>query len=243
MSQALERHRAAWRQKPVLRAIYHDYFTRIAAAMRPGRTLEIGGGTGNFKEYAAGVLSSDIQFAPWLDLVADAQCLPIADGSIDNVVMVDVLHHIERPLQALADVVRVLRPGGRLVLLEPGATAVSSLAFTLFHAERCDRNADVFSAAPTCSGTDPYDANQAVPTLIFVDGEAELRRRLPRLRIIERRWLSTLAYPLSGGFQPWCLVPAALVRPLLALDDALAARVGRFWAFRLFVVAEVVESG
>ena len=89
--------RAAWDAKPVLRALYHDYYRRMARACRPGRTLEIGGGSGNFKAFAPTVVSTDVTLAPWLDAVCDAHALPFAAASFDNLVLFDVLHHLERP--------------------------------------------------------------------------------------------------------------------------------------------------
>jgi SAM-dependent methyltransferase len=45
---------------------------------------------------------------------ADAEALPIADGSVDAVVSNFGLHHFPFPTRALAEARRVLRPGGRL---------------------------------------------------------------------------------------------------------------------------------
>lgn len=50
--------------------------------------------------------------------VADAECLPFPDASVDLVVCVDSLHHYPDPRGALAEMHRVTRPGGRLVVGE-----------------------------------------------------------------------------------------------------------------------------
>ena len=47
---------------------------------------------------------------------ADARHLPFADGEFDKVVFISTLEHIPEPEKALADVARVLRPGGLLGL-------------------------------------------------------------------------------------------------------------------------------
>jgi len=114
-------YRSVWDRKPVLRVVYDDLFRRIAEACGPGTTLEIGGGSGNLAERLLDVVASDIQYAPWLNLVADAQRLPFAAGALGNIVMLDVLHHVEYPLHILAKAERVLRPGGRIVMVEPAA--------------------------------------------------------------------------------------------------------------------------
>lgn len=50
-------------------------------------------------------------------LVADVHALPFADASFDAVMMFHTLTYAERPARAIAECARVLRPGGRLVLL------------------------------------------------------------------------------------------------------------------------------
>lgn len=50
-------------------------------------------------------------------LVADVHALPFADGSFDAVMMFHTLTYAEQPARAIAECARVLRPGGRLVLL------------------------------------------------------------------------------------------------------------------------------
>ena len=61
-------------------------------------------------------------------------------------------------------------------------------------------------------------------------GEAELR-------IIERRRLAFLLYPLSGGFSRRPLIPAALYRPLAALETLLTPA-APLLAYRCLVVLE-----
>src|ERR1700704_5708617 len=100
-------YRDRWKSKAVLRAIYEDYYRRILEQCAPGRSLEIGGGSGNLKEYRAEVVSTDIVPSPWLDAAADAQALPFADSSFANIVMVDVLHHIQWPVRFLREAQRI----------------------------------------------------------------------------------------------------------------------------------------
>ena len=80
MSGALAEYAKLWRRKPVLRMIYEEFYERIVGACIPGVTLEIGGGVGNLKQRLAHVITTDVQFAKWIDCVADAQMLPFADS-------------------------------------------------------------------------------------------------------------------------------------------------------------------
>ena len=53
-------------------------------------------------------------------MCADAEVLPIRDGASDAATFAFGLRSVTRPAQALVEVRRVLRPGGRLVILEFG---------------------------------------------------------------------------------------------------------------------------
>lgn len=52
-------------------------------------------------------------------VVADARRLPIPAGALDLVVAFDVLEHIEEDKHAVAEIHRVLRPGGALLIAVP----------------------------------------------------------------------------------------------------------------------------
>lgn len=117
---------------------------RVASEIR-GRTLEIGAGTGaNVVAYQPGVEVTAIDIRPeslsvarnkarprrdleYTISCADAQDLPFPDAAFDTVYGTLVFCSIAEPEQALAEIRRVLRPGGRLLLLEHvrGQTAIS----------------------------------------------------------------------------------------------------------------------
>jgi len=83
-------------------------------------------GTGNPPRRVIGIerdpfhLGEAARRYPWLTVVeGDATALPFEDGSVDAVVMLDVLEHVPEPRAALTEARRVLRPGGALVLSVP----------------------------------------------------------------------------------------------------------------------------
>jgi len=70
-------------------------------------------------------------------LGGDAAALPLASGSMSTVLVRDVLHHLPDPQQALAEAVRVLAPGGTLVVIEPnGSNPLVAFQARLVAAER-----------------------------------------------------------------------------------------------------------
>ena len=236
-------HRAAWQGKPATRKVYDDYHRLMLEACVPGPVLDVGSGSGHFRERVDDVVAIDILAAPWLDAVADAQALPFEHGSVANIVLLDVLHHIERPGIFFSETARVLKKGGRLVMIEPAITPVSWLVYNFLHPEPVEFGVDPLgAAAEAMPGRDPFEANQAIPSLLFArkSDRRTFAENFPELRILDVNWLSLFAYPLSGGFRSWSLIPGAAVAPTLALERALLPLLGRLLAFRMHVVIERV---
>ena len=241
MENALYNYRAVWERKPVLRMVYNDFFERIWAECVRGPTVEVGGGSGNLKSKFHDIIATDIQFASWLDLIADAQQLPFADGSIGNIVMVDVLHHIEFPVIFLTEAARVLRAGGRIVMVEPAITAGSTLFYRFLHEEPVDMSVDPLVVGWPDGERDPYDSNQALPTLLASRHLDRFHAAFLDFRIAQVQWFSFFVYPLSGGFKSWSLINARVARIGLRLERLLEPLLGRWVGFRMLLVIEKRE--
>ena len=231
-------YRSVWDRKPVLRAVYSDIYRHMLDAISPGPILEIGGGSGNFKQFAPATISTDIMLAPWLDAVCDAQRLPFAAGVFANVVMVDVLHHIEYPARAMNEFARVLRKGGRLIFCEPAITPLSGVFYRLFHEEPVDMTADPLKEGAITQDKNPWDSNQALPTLLTGRYRVQTQQAVPDLTLQSLDRFSFLGYPLSGGFKPWSLLPEAVAPALLRAEWSARKALGALAAFRLLAVDE-----
>ena len=234
----LEEYQRRWAQKPALRAVYGDLHRRMAEASVPGPSLEIGGGIGNLEAGNDDLLRMDIQCSPGVDLAADAHRLPFANQTFSNIYLFDVLHHLQCPLVFFAEAERILRPGGRVVMVEPGITPVSHLLYGMGHEEPVDLSWVPDEGCELNPDKDPYESNQAIPTILFKRSPQLFHKAKTSLRVVDSRWLSLLAYPLSGGFKSWSLIPAGWVDPLLRLEDSLLPLLGGLMAFRLLVVLE-----
>ena len=237
-TEILTDHREIWQNKPVLKAIYQDFYDRIVSHATSGTTLEIGGGTGNLKEYLPHVISTDIIASPWLDCVCDAQALPLENNSLSNIVAIDVLHHIERPIRFLKEALRILRPGGRIILLDPAITPLSWFFYHFIHEEPVFLKSDPLEDGPLSPDRKPFDANQAIPTLLFGKHREVFSSKFPGFQIVENTFMSLWTYPLSGGFKPWSIVPSFAVKPLLAIEKKIEPFLGSTLGFRLLVVLE-----
>ena len=230
-------HSAVWERKPILRLLYTEWYREIVSWLRPGRTVEVGGGTGNLKEFFPGVLCTDVVRLPWLDTVMDAQFLPFASNSLTNIVLFDTLHHIENVPLFLNEAMRTLQPHGRLVIMDPYISVLSWPIYHFLHPEPVDLGQDPFQLQLPRENRSPFDGNQAIATLIFERSFETFCRQYPQFKRLHFRRLAFFAYPLSGGFDRPSLLPVFLVRPVLALERVLH-RLNRFLAFRVLIVLE-----
>ena len=57
------------------------------------------------------------------------------DGSVANLILFDVWHHLEYPAAALAEFHRVLVPQGRLIIFDPAMGLLGRIVYGLFHHE------------------------------------------------------------------------------------------------------------
>jgi SAM-dependent methyltransferase len=235
-------HREVWERKETIRLLYRDFHRRLLESCPEGPVLDIGGGTAHVKDSRPDIISTDILRFPGIDVVADAHRLPFPGRYFSGVVMLDVLHHLERPVEFLSEASRVLKPGGRLAMIEPAMTPIARRFYENFHEEPVDMSADPFAPVAIDPDRDPFDANQAIPSLLFTSTAARsrLEAEVPSLRVTRVEWLSLFVYPLSGGFQNWSLMPAALVRPMLAIEEKIPEIIRRQMAFRMMVVLDRV---
>jgi ubiquinone/menaquinone biosynthesis C-methylase UbiE len=105
-----------------------DVLRRVIAELRPRRVLEVGGGQGELAEWMLAELGAEVEYVDLSPRMAelarargisarqgDVQELPFADGSFDTVVAAWMLFHVPDLDRGLAEIERVLAPGGFLV--------------------------------------------------------------------------------------------------------------------------------
>jgi SAM-dependent methyltransferase len=65
-------------------------------------------------------IAIDLQFEGLVNVLADAQRLPLCDSSCDVIICADTLQYIPNPAMAVTEMHRVLRPTGALILATRG---------------------------------------------------------------------------------------------------------------------------
>jgi SAM-dependent methyltransferase len=115
------------RESPIHRAALAAAVQRSAATLAAGsRVLDAGAGNAPYRalfahcEYRTQDWTASVHpGARDADFVADLHALPIEDATFDFVLCTEVLEHVAEPTRVLAELARILRPGGGLLLTVP----------------------------------------------------------------------------------------------------------------------------
>ncbi len=229
---------AKLRKNALLEAIHVDFYRRITEELPETefpRVLELGSGGGFLREVSPRVVTSECVAVPGIDRVVDAcridEALP--PESLDAICAVNVFHHLPDPTGFLRGASRVLRLGGRIVLIEPWFTPVGQWFYRALHHEPylLDPDAWRLSGEGRLAG-----ANSRLPTSVFRDATERFGREFPSLRIVKHEPFHKWLYLLSGGLRLNTRIPEPLARRLVALDRRLRRGDATFGIFALIVV-------
>jgi SAM-dependent methyltransferase len=229
-----------WNRKPLLRVLYGDFYRLIAQKLSNlpnSKIVELGSGLGNIREVIPNCLRTDLFPNPWIDQIENAYKLSFADESVSDLILTDVFHHLKYPGTALEEFSRVLRKGGRVIMLEPCISALGLLVYGAFHDEPIAITKEIDWNAPKDWSPDHIDyyAAQGNATRIFVG--SRFRHKLMDWKNIETSRLSAIAYAASGGFSKPQLYPTSML-PLIKKLEKLLDLFPALFATRLLAILE-----
>jgi len=232
-------HREEFFRRTALQAAYNHWASRMKRYLSnlPGESIELGCGCGALSNYLD-LVKTDIYKHPWVDRVADACQMPFVDGECANLVAVDMVHHLPEPSRFLDEAARVLKDGGRLILLEPYISFFSYFFYRFLHHEPIDTKVSPFDTVTLTDNESGEVCNEAIPTLLFARHRQEFLRRWPMFSEVRLELSDAVVYPLTGGFSRRSLIPSSWVKPLLKIEDRIIGSIGRIFAMRMLIVLE-----
>jgi SAM-dependent methyltransferase len=192
------------KEKTFLRALYSEWYMRLVTALpKKGAVLELGSGAGFFADFRDEVITSDIFPTPSSQLVVDACRLPFLDDELVGIVMTDVFHHIPDIKSFLNEATRCIRPGGKILMIEPWRTNWSQWVYTRLHSEPFVPSAgwDIPLSGPLTG------ANGALPWIVFERDRKIFEDNYPDWRIVNIEPMMPFCYLASGGISYRSFMP------------------------------------
>jgi SAM-dependent methyltransferase len=229
-------------QKPLIREVFKEFYDVCMAMDQKhfdgvaGRRVELGAGTSLFKKYYPEIDSTDVQPAPHLDAVLDAENMDLESESVRALFCINCFHHFPDPSKFFREALRVLKPGGGCVVIDPYFGMLAGILYKrLFSSEAYDREARGwgYSVQP---GTTDLLPNQALSYITFFRDRAKFDALSPQLEIVETRILRNyLRYLLSGGLNFRQIIPT-FAGPLLRVFEGALSPLARVFALHHVVV-------
>jgi len=172
------------------------------------KILDIGCGIGfvsqlfpNFDIVGVDISDGMLAQNPHKWIKASAEELPFEDSTFDYIICRSLLHHLDHPNEALDEMYRVLKPGGKWVCWDPNHGVLYELIRSIFqHTDRFSHLHHSFS-------------DSALFEMIEKVG----------FKITEKRYIGYLAYPLIAfpdiiNFH----LPIGVGRALMGLDELIS---------------------
>lgn len=199
------------------------------------KNVEIGSGSSFLSEFMPGLIKTNILHIKFNDLTYNAYDIPFKDKMIDNIILIDVLHHFDSPMKFFKEAQRVLRDGGRILICDPYISLFSYFLWKYVHPENCDLTR--FGYESSGRHNPLLCANSASLTLLFGKKLAHFKKRFPGLKIVRKDYHTIMHYWLAGGYNFPSFIPQGLGNFMKWLEGILSP-LGYFLASFGFVVIE-----
>lgn len=164
--------------------------------------IEFGAGIGASRDFitAKKFILTDYLDSEWLDMKqVNALDSGFDSSSFDFIVASNMIHHLAFPKVFFDECQRILRPGGKLIILEIHTSLLMRMILRLMKHEGFDETVNVFDASKSCNQpNDPWSANCSVPKLLFRSHQ-QFESECPDWQIIHDRKVEFFQFLNSGG--------------------------------------------
>jgi len=236
----INRHLKILSRKRMIREVFEEFYHQCMRLDQKyfgsvsGKRVEVGAGISFFKKLYPEVIVTDINPAPHLDMVLDAQATGFEDHSVRVIYGINCFHHFPAPEAFFKELLRIVKPGGGAILIEPYYGLLASLLYKkLFASENFDKLDPHWSSMGR--GV-MRGANQALSYTVFHRDRPVFERQFPDLEIVHAAPLRNYCrYFLSGGLNFKQLLPDLAI-PLLKLTETVMIPVERITALHHILV-------
>jgi len=236
----IDKNQKLWNRKPLLQKIYtgfHQLMARYLSQLPDGKIVELGSGIGNIHDTIPNCIRTELFPLPWIDQVENAYQLSFSHDSVSDLLLMDVFHHLRYPGTALKEFYRVLKPRGRIIMMEPGLSWLGYIVYGLLHSEPIGSAKQITWLAPEgwTPGQLDYYSGQGNATYVFIQGH--FADQLSEWKIVDVKRVVSISYAASGGYSGPQLYPRFAYALMLWIDKILSS-LPMLFATRLLVVLE-----
>jgi SAM-dependent methyltransferase len=166
----------------------------------------------------------------------DAHNLPFPDHHFNSSFAIDALHHLANPFLCISEMLRVIKPGGKVIFIEPYVSIFSYPIYKLFHPELTTirlhkayflRNQKVAS-----------EGNQVVCQAIFKrkNFRHEIIGAIDNSSKVEIHYRDILAFFLTGGINNPLPTNTRFLNKVLSLEKRFPQIICKWFGSRMIVV-------
>lgn len=214
----------------------------------PGATVaELGAGAGFASLYLdCELILTDVVENRWIGAVMDAARTAFRSGSLDVVILSNVLHHVAAPARFLDEANRILKPGGLMLMNEAYASLLLRSVLRFSRHEGYSYDVDVFDHDAIANDPrNPWSGNNAISNMLFhVKGAFE--HRFPDFELVFDAPCECVLFLASGGVTakaPVPKLPTAILRCIARLDRVLTYMAPQLFALSRKTVLRKRSTG
>ena len=225
--------------KPFLRQLYgewYEYFIEEMERLPEGMKIELGSGSGFFKKIMPSIISTDSQPFPTNDLTFSPSTMPFNSDSVSGIFMIDTFSKIKDTQAFLTEAQRVLKPGGKMIMVEPATSIWGRVAHRLFNHKSFDRSG---TWSNTLSASQKR-VNSALPYIVFERDRSRFQNEFPALSLKNMTYHTPFRYFVGGGNCLNSAIVPASSYPFFSQADAWLS--GRSWHWSMFVTVEIKKK-
>lgn len=224
----LEIHRKIVQKKKLLHSAFNTFYRLMTDCCdefltAKGLEIELGSGSGFFKNVRPRLITSDIRTAKYIDMILDAQKMNLKNNSVRVFYGINVFHHLPKPEKFFKEAIRSLKTGGGIILIEPHNGFISSTVHKLLHKNEYFDNKmpgwQNYQIKGPLSG-----ANQALSHIVFIRDRKIFEKKFGgKLIITHQGYVNNwLRYFFSGGVNFKQLLPSFFEKPFIVIEKILS---------------------
>ena len=208
-----------FQKKKKLRESYFKIYRIITNHIKSNQiNLEIGSGFGYLKNFTPNLITSDFPKNDFVDKEVNAYSIDDKSNFYDNIILIDVFHHLEFPKKALNQFHRVLKKNGQLIIADVHLGFIPKMIFKFFHHEPVNFKTKI-SLFDEKLEINKYFSNQSYYQRIILEDEEKIRSNYFNVKQTYN-W-SDFRYIFTGGFSNKQYLPNIFLSMIHLLDKKI----------------------